>query len=107
MITALDLLEEQHALHHSEATLWTRAIQGLQDNHAEKLALWHQCFHLRLALEWDENSHFFHAAASGCRRQNAIACLEHDGVPSYAHDAKSTILYNFYLDLLGRAWETT
>jgi hypothetical protein len=36
-----------------------------------------------------------------------IACLEHNGVATSAHDAKSTILYNFYLDLLGRAREIT
>jgi hypothetical protein len=106
LVNALDLLEEQRPLHPAEADLRRRAIQSLQDIHSEKLAFWRQRFHIRLALEWDENSCFFHAAASGRRRQNAIACLEHDGVATCSHDAKSTILYNFYSDLLGRARDT-
>jgi len=107
LINALDLLEEQRALHPNEASLRRAAIQGLQDLYSEKLAFWRQCFHVRLALEWDENSRFFHAATSGRRRHNAIAYLEHEGIATSAHDAKSTILHSFYSDLLGRARETT
>lgn len=54
-----------------------------------------------LAVEWDENSRFFHASASGRRRKNAIPCLERDGTLFYSHDSKSAILHAFYLDLLG------
>ena len=57
-------------------------------------------------MDWDENSRFFHAVASGRCRRNAIACLEQDGVVTSAHDTKSTILHTFYSDLLGRARET-
>ena len=106
LINALDLLEEARPLCANEAALRQLAVQGLQSIHAGKLEFWRQCFNLRVALEWDENSHFFHAAASGRRRANTIACLELDGLPTTAHDAKSTILYNFYMELLGRGHST-
>jgi len=57
-------------------------------------------------LEWDENSRFFHAAASSRRRHNTIACLEVDGLATTSHDAKSSILHKFYLNLLGRSCAT-
>lgn len=106
LINALDLLEEQRTLHPNESALRRAAILGLQDVHSEKLAFWRQRFHVRLAMDWDENSCFFHATVSSRRRRNAIACLEQDGVVTSAHDAKSTILHTFYSDLLGRARET-
>ena len=90
----------------NEAALRLLVVQGLRSIHSEKLEFWHQHFNLRVALEWDENSRFFHAVASGRRRQNTIACLEIDGLVTSAHDAKSTILYNFYSDFLGRACST-
>jgi len=102
LINALDLLEEVRPLHASEAALRLHAVHGLQTIHSEKLEFWRQRFNLRVALEWDENSRFFHAAASGRRRKNSIACLEVDGLATTAHAAKSTILYNFYSELLGR-----
>ena len=54
-------------------------MQGPQDIHSTKLEFWRQRFSIRIAPEWDENSPFFHAAASGRRRKNTIACLEVDG----------------------------
>ncbi|KAG2622330.1 hypothetical protein PVAP13_3NG329201 [Panicum virgatum] len=72
LIDALDLLEEQRPLNSDEALLRTAATQELQNIHAERLSYWRQRFNLRVALEWDENSKFFHAAASGRRRKNTI-----------------------------------
>ena len=80
LINAIDLLEEQRPLHPAEAALRRRITQGLQDIHSEKLAFWQQRFHTRLALEWDEKSRFFHVAASGRRRRNAISSLDYNGV---------------------------
>jgi hypothetical protein len=57
-------------------------------------------------MEWDENSRFFHVAASGRRRKNKIHCLEHEGVELHSHDANSMILYDFYRSLLGSPVET-
>jgi len=101
LVCALDLLEETRPLHNGEATLRRLAIQGLQDINSEKLAYWRQRFSVRVAVEWDENSKFFHAAASGRRRRNLIANLEHDGQTYTAHSAKCDILSSFYTDLLG------
>ena len=94
-------------LHPDERNLRCLATQGLHDIHAEKLARWRQCFHTRVAMEWDENSRFFHAAASGRRWRNNIAVLEGDGIVATTHSAKHTILHNFYLDLLGRSRGTS
>lgn len=101
LLQALDLLEEERALSHAEASLRHIVIRGLQDIQKEKFDFWRQRFNLRIAMEWDENSRFFHASASGRRRKNAIPCLERDGALFYTHEAKSTILHDFYKDLLG------
>lgn len=106
LINALDLLEEQRPLTSPESTLRRLAIAGLQSIQAEKLAIWRQRFNLKLAMDWDENSRFFHASASGRRRKNTIACLEQDGTRFYSHDAKGLILYDFYKTLLGTATAT-
>lgn len=54
-----------------------------------------------MAMEWDENSNFFHAAANGRRRKNSIHRLKLDGAVHTTHAAKSTILFDFYCNLLG------
>ena len=103
LIKALDLLEEQRSLHPDELRLRRAAVQGLQDTHAESLAFWRQRFSSRLAVEWDENSRFFHAAVSGRRRRNNITALVSESGTVTTHSAKSAILLNFYLELLGRS----
>ena len=103
LIKALDLLEEQRSLHPDELRLRRAAVQGLQDTHAESLAFWRQRFSSRLAVEWDENSRFFHVVVSGRRRRNDIAALVSESGTVTTHSAKSAILHNFYLELLGRS----
>lgn len=103
LLTALDLLEEERCLLPNERTLQRLAAQGLQAIQAEKLAFWRQRFNIRVAIEWDENSRFFHAAANGRRRHNAISRLEHNGVTFSSHDAKRDLLHDFYRELLGVA----
>lgn len=88
LVDALDLLEEAHPLSPQEATLRRLAIQGVRDIQTEKLTFWQQRFHLRIALEWDENSRFFHTAASGRKCKNKIHYLESDGVEQHSHEAK-------------------
>jgi hypothetical protein len=107
LINALDLLEEQRTLQPNEKKLWCIAVRGLQDIHAEKLAFWRQRFHVRLVVEWDENSRFFHAVASGRCRRNNIAVLECDVVIATTHSAKCDVLHNFYSALLGRTRGTS
>jgi len=106
LINAIDLLEEHRVLHPDERNLRCLATQGLHDIHAEKLARLRQRFHTRVAVEWDENSRFFHAAVSGRRWRNNIVVLEGDGIVATTHSAKHTILHNFYLDLLGLGMAT-
>ncbi|KAF8733580.1 hypothetical protein HU200_014885 [Digitaria exilis] len=101
LIDALDLLEEVRSLTKAEATLRRIAVQGLRSINSEKLAFWRQRFNLRMAIEWDENSRFFHAAANGRRRKSTIGVLDVEGVAHTSHSAKSDILFNFYSDLLG------
>lgn len=85
LVNALDLLEEIRTLSSSEGALRCIAAQALQSINTECLAFWHQQFNVRLAMEWDENSRFFHTAASGRRCKNLIHCLEHDGQTFLAH----------------------
>jgi len=107
LIDALDLLEECRSLSEEENSLRLLAIQGLQTINSEKLSFWRQRFNLRIAADWDENSRFFHAAASGRRRKNSIPCLEHNGNLFFSHDAKSDILRSFYTSLLGSSPHTS
>jgi hypothetical protein len=106
LVDALDLLEEARPLSPQESTLCRLAIQGVRDIQTEKLTFWQQCFHLQIALEWDENSRFFYTAASGRKRENKIHYLESDGVEQHSHEAKSVILYDFFKSLLGTSVET-
>lgn len=101
LIDVLDHLEEVRPLSNAEASLRSSAIQGVQNIKNERLAFWRQRFNTRLALEWDENSRFFHASANGRRRKNTIPCLNVDGTQISSHDAKSTALFDFYQSLLG------
>ncbi|CAN6228896.1 unnamed protein product [Urochloa humidicola] len=105
LITALDLLEEARPLTKAERKLRDLATAALHDIGAEKLAFWRQRFNLKTAAQWDENSRFFHTAATGRRRKNLIHCLEQDGQEYVNHDAKSTILFDFYTALLGTQQE--
>lgn len=106
LIDALDRLEEIRTLSTPEATLRSLALEGIRAIKYEKLDFWRQCFSLRMAVEWDENSHFFHAATNGRRRRNFIQCLEVGGVLHTSHGAKSAILHDFYCALLGSAPDT-
>ena len=96
LIRAIDLLEEARPLHPEEAELHRLAADGLQAIHAERVSYWRQHFNVKVALDWDKNSKFFHVGAFGRRRKNTIPCLEHNGVSISSHDAKSTLLFNFY-----------
>lgn len=100
---ALDHLEECRSLTRAESTLRRLAAQEIHNLKVEKLSFWRQRFNLRRAVEWDENSRFFHTSANGRRRKNAIQRLEHDGDKLTSHDAKSVVLFDFYNDLLGTA----
>lgn len=96
---------------------YTARVQGNGDrvlvrlphcvNH-EKLTYWRQRFSVKLAFEWDENSRFFHASASGRKRRNAIPeLLDDSGHLHTNHAAKSTLLLNFYSNLLGQTHTLT
>jgi hypothetical protein len=54
-----------------------------------------------MAVEWDENSHFFHSATNERRRKNAIPILENGGAEFNSHEVKAFILFDFYKGLLG------
>lgn len=101
LIDALDSLEECRPLSRAEDKLRSLTAQGLAAIRRERLAHWRQRFNLKMAVEWDEDTKFFHMAANGRRRKNYIACLEHDGDVFSTHEAKATILLDFYKDLLG------
>lgn len=60
-----------------------------------------------MAVEWDENSKFFHTAANARRRKNFIARLERGGEAFTSHESKATILLDFYKDLLGSCPQTS
>jgi hypothetical protein len=67
LVNVLDLLEEFSPLHPDECALHCTVVQALHSINAEKLAFWRQHYNLQLAVEWDENSRFFHTCASGRR----------------------------------------
>ncbi|CAN6205967.1 unnamed protein product [Urochloa humidicola] len=101
LLCALDLLEEERPLSNAEAILRQKTSMAIQGINCERLAFWQQRFNIRIAKEWDENSKFFHASASGRRRKNHIHTLEHDEQSFSSHDAKSEVLHHYYSELLG------
>lgn len=51
-----------------------------------------------MVVEWEENSQFFNAAMNGQRRANAIPYMVPNGVVLHSHDAKCSVLFDFYHD---------
>ncbi|XP_066360899.1 uncharacterized protein [Miscanthus floridulus] len=103
---SLDLLEECQPLHLNECSLLDVAATTLQEVLRAKLIYWRQHFNLKLAFEWDENSRFFHASASGWKRKNHIQELQDGDSLCTSHTSKAVILHNFYSNLLGLATPT-
>jgi hypothetical protein len=66
-----------------------------------KLLLWRQRANIKVAVEGDENTRFFHACANQRRRQNKIQVIEHESVELYDHGQKAAVLHGFYSGLLG------
>ena len=103
IIDALDLLEEERPLGGAEAHLRTLAIDSLELAIMEKVAYWKQRSKLRVAVEGDENTKFFHVHASHRMRKNTIQLLEEDDREVTDHNGKATILLSYYANLLGSA----
>ncbi|CAN6374258.1 unnamed protein product [Urochloa humidicola] len=101
LVTALDLLEECRPLTQPESILRRLATDNLNSIAQEKLATCRQRYSVKLAIQGDENTRFFHASATQRRRKNFISVLESGGQEHSSHDAKATVLYDFYSSLLG------
>lgn len=101
LIDALDLLEECRALTSDEAELRSVAIKDLDAALQEKLEYWRRRYHIKVAIQGDANTQFFHANASGRLRRNTIQVLTHDGIDATSHASKAAILLDYYTNLLG------
>ncbi|KAF8672185.1 hypothetical protein HU200_049753 [Digitaria exilis] len=107
IIDALDLLEEERVLSPAESHIRALAADSLSLSIKEKVAYWKQRGKIRIAVEGDENTKFFHAHASHRLRKNSIQLLEQDGLEVTDHDEKASILHSYYSDLLGCSSTTT
>ncbi|CAN6253863.1 unnamed protein product [Urochloa humidicola] len=101
LVTALDLLEECRPLTSAELALRRVGADALNMIAKEKLSIWRQRFSIKVVIQGDENTRFFHASATQRRRKNYISMLESDGHEHTSHDSKATILHDFYHSLLG------
>jgi hypothetical protein len=63
--------------------------------------LWKQRAKIRVAVDGDENTCFFHACANQRRRRNSISLIEHNGCELHGHAQKAATLHGFYMGLLG------
>lgn len=96
----MDHVEERRPLTPSESNLWMIITSVLGRVTHAKLLMWKQRSKVRVAVEGDENTRFFHAYANQRHRKNKIQIIEHDGCELHNHDQKATVLHSFYLDLL-------
>jgi hypothetical protein len=105
IIDLVDFFEESRNLSSQEAALRDDARAELALSIRKQAAHWKQRGKFRAIKECDENTRFFHAMASSKLRRNHIRALDIDGVQVVSHEAKATVLYEFYTSLLGRARE--
>jgi exonuclease III len=101
VINLLDHIEEQRSLSISESKLRVVITKVLSRTAQAKLLLWRQRAKIKVAVEGDENTRFFHACANQRRRQNKIQVIEHESVELYDHERKAAVLHGFYSGLLG------
>lgn len=99
IIAAFDLLEETCNLTAQESLLQSLATETLQS--IIKLYYWKLCSKVRVTVEGDENTKFFHAHTSHRLRKNTIQTLDHEGVEHRSHQSKGDVLHSFYSSLLG------
>lgn len=107
VISLLDSTEEQRPLNPMESNLRFIVVSVVSRTVKEKFLHWKQRSKVRVAIEGDENTRYFHACASQRLRSNKIQVLEHDGIEVTAHDPKARLLYELYNSLLGSPRQTT
>lgn len=102
VIGMMDRIDEARPLSHVEYTLRSLVRDSTYEHTARVAAYWKQRGKIRTCTLGDDNTKFFHLPASDCWRCNQIKSLmtEH-GAIAHAHDAKASILYPFYNQLLG------
>jgi hypothetical protein len=106
VISILDAVEENRPLTRLELVLREIIVRLLSRTVKEKLLLWKQKSKIRVALEGDENTRYFHACASQRLRHNKIQVLDHDDLELFGHDQKAQLLFGFYNSLLGASHHT-
>lgn len=99
----MDLLEDERSLTNPEHTLRRVAMEELHLAIKECSMYRRRRAKLRVAIEGDENTKFFHTHSSHWLRKNTVRALEADGVELTAHRDKAALLLGYFTDLLGTA----
>ena len=60
---------------------------------------------IRFLEEGDANTNFFHLQACHRNRKNYVPSILHEGQWFSAKDAKEEVIYNYYKDILGTAFQ--
>lgn len=106
IINLIDLKEEARTLSNAEKRLRFVVSDTLHSAIAEKIAFWKQRGKVRAAIDGEENTQYFHAAASQRLRKNTITSLLTDGTEFHSHAQKATILKDHFTALIGSAPHT-
>lgn len=80
IIRALNLHKEQQDLTQLESLLRNLAFDALRTTIREKLLYWRQRSKIRVVVEGDKNTNFFHTHAFHHLHKNTIHLLEDNGV---------------------------
>lgn len=94
-------LPDSCCLTEPECTLRQLASDELHLAIKEEAEYWWRCVKIRVAIEGDENTKFFHAHGSHHLRKQAISTLEADGVQLSSYHDKAAALLRYYKTLLG------
>ena len=73
---------------------------------AEKIAFWKQRGKVHAAIDGEDNTQYFHAAASQRLRKNTITSLLADGTEYHSHAQKVTVLKDHFTTIIGSAPHT-
>lgn len=101
VIGFVDHMEAEHPLTNPELALHRAVKDILAHTIKDKVDLWRQRSKIRIAMDGDENSCFFHFCVFAHRRTNKTDVLEFGGHVLYNHTQKVSVLHDFYHSLLG------
>lgn len=80
-VEVLEIVKESRCLSILEGQQEQVLLEKLEGIHKQEEIYWRQQSRLLWQKEGDENTKFFHLVGNGCKNQNFIPSIQHNGIP--------------------------